>query len=116
MPVGMIGLISVLCFVFLVSTAGAASWAGKWVTAKGAEVECGDTECKVTKGKEGGEGKAVGAVILKDLNGKDGKGTAKMHMPKRDKWLDVNIEATDKELKITGGKGGDKEIAWKRAQ
>ena len=116
MSARLIGFFSLCCFFVAISTAHAASWVGKWVTAKGAEVECSDTECKVTKGKEGGEGKAAGAVILKDLNGKDGKGTAKMHMPKRDKWLDVNIEATDKELKITGGKGGDKEIAWKRAQ
>jgi hypothetical protein len=59
----------------------------------------------------------VGAVILKDLNGKDGKGTAKMHMPRKDKWVDVTVEAGDKELKLKIGKEDrGKEIVWKRAE
>mgnify|MGYP001581953861 CR=1 FL=1 len=117
MSARLIGFLSLCCFFVAISTAHAASWVGKWVTAKGAEVECGDTECKITKGKEEGEGKAGGAVILKDLNGKDGKGTAKMHMPKRDKWGGVTVEAGDKELKLKIGKEDrSKEIVWKKAQ
>lgn len=49
----------------------AASLSGKWVTSNGAEIECSETDCKITKGKEiKGEGNPTGETIIKDFNGR----------------------------------------------
>ncbi|GAB1721825.1 MAG: hypothetical protein GDA65_07520 [Nitrospira sp. CR1.1] len=101
-----------------VNTSHAASLSGKWITSNGAEVECSETECKITKGKEvKGRGNTTGETIIKDFDGKEGKGTAKLQMIAKRKWVDATVEVGEDTLTLKMGKGKKgKEIAWKRAK
>lgn len=95
-----------LFLIFFIGNAVAADLPGKWMGPKGGVMVCGEKDCKIA------EGKASGFVILKDIEVKDGKGKAKMHI--KDQWVDMTIEISDKELAFTGPGGG--KFSWKRAE
>lgn len=100
------------------SPARAASLSGTWITSNGAEIECSEADCKITKGKEvKGGGNPTGETIIEDFNGREGKGTAKLQMMKQRKWVDAMIEVGEDTLTLKVGKDDQgKEITWKRAK
>jgi len=102
-----VGFLFLVCLFLAAATVEAASLSGKWTGPKGGVVQCSDTECKVAEGKQ------AGAVVLKDINVNDGKGTAKMQV-KKGQWVDMKVDVGDKEMTLTGPKG--KSIKWTRAE
>lgn len=109
-------LFSITCFFLATTAVEAASLSGKWTTPKGAVVQCSSTECTIMKGREEGEGMGVGAVILKDFSVKDGKGTAQMRV-RRDRWIEVSVEAGDKNMTIKAGKDDrSRAVVWTRTE